>query len=456
MISAVDTHQHTSTQETSPCSKQSYHEQLLKDLGADTRQLTEELNQFAERLISAQELTSKTLSTQGSIHSKAARKASAKAIVKDLRPVIDHRIEALPISKEKEAALACTRPTFLPPKSKKEEKKHLKEYEKLMFGSLEHDKKTQKRRSKAMVSKAKHLANSADTWTDQIIPHFPVAVKDPRTRNLWWSGLPNRVRSQVWSICVGNALSVNEETFKVALKRSLEVETELQTDSDAHSIDQFQLLTAESYRLLEDSVQRTLPELRLFQDSGPLHKPLMDVLKAYLYYRQDVMITYMEGVNHIAGLLLLYSSPVETFTLLVNVLNRPVPLAVYTRDEPVLNRFVAIFLKKLSEGLPTLYNHLHIELRLPPLSYLEPMLICLLTKQAPIDIASRVFDVYVFEGDSLLLKAVLACFHVMEHALYGTAQEVVTILSGEDREHAWQNSMKSEDDFMRLVESIRL
>lgn len=46
-------------------------------------------------------------------------------------------IDPLPISKEKEKVLSRTRPSWLPPKDQKEEKKHLKEYKKMMAMSRE-------------------------------------------------------------------------------------------------------------------------------------------------------------------------------------------------------------------------------------------------------------------------------------------------------------------------------
>lgn len=46
-------------------------------------------------------------------------------------------IDPLPISKEKEKVLTRTRPSWLPPKDQKEEKKHLKEYQQMMAQSKE-------------------------------------------------------------------------------------------------------------------------------------------------------------------------------------------------------------------------------------------------------------------------------------------------------------------------------
>lgn len=428
----------------------SYHDSLLNELGEDTRELTAQLNDHHTQQLHAQT----TYPNETPIHctstrSRSERKASAKKMAQSLRPVIDHDVEALPISKEKEAILACTRPTHLPPKSRKEEKKHLKEYERLLLGSLEAERKSQKRQSKQVTQKAKHLANSADTWTNQIIPHFASAVKDPRTRTLWWSGLPNRVRGRIWSICIGNALTVNEDTFRMALTKSLDTERHLQERMESEADEEeSELLTLQSYTLLEDSVATTFVDLKIFQAGGPLHEPLVQVLKAYLYYRQDVMVSYIEGVNFIAGLLLLYLPPVQTFVTMVNVLNRALPLALYTRDEPVLNRFSAMFSARLSQALPRLHKHLNDELHIPPLSYLEPMLFSLLAKQSPIDISSRIFDIYAFEGDAFLMRAVIGIFISLEHALYGTAQEVLLVLSGKDKEHTWEKNLK-EDEFIK-------
>ncbi len=46
-------------------------------------------------------------------------------------------IDPLPISKEKEMVLSRTRPSWLPPKNQKEERKHLREYQRMMEFSFE-------------------------------------------------------------------------------------------------------------------------------------------------------------------------------------------------------------------------------------------------------------------------------------------------------------------------------
>lgn len=72
--------------------------------------------------------------TRPSIEKKSRAKSSVE--LPPLR-VNNIMVDPLPISKEKEKVLSRTRPSWLPPKDQKEEKKHLKEYQQMMESSLE-------------------------------------------------------------------------------------------------------------------------------------------------------------------------------------------------------------------------------------------------------------------------------------------------------------------------------
>jgi hypothetical protein len=425
----------------------------LAALNSDTQRLTADLSAHVGQL-NLQEVRQPVQFDLHITHkTKAERKASAKAAVSQLHPMLDKRIETLPISREKEAHLTCTRPTFLPPKSKREEKKHLKEYERLLRGSLESEHKVQRKKYKQVNNKAKHLVNSVEQWDKSILPHFATAIRDPRTRVLWWSGLPSRVRGRVWSTCIGNALSVTPETFRVAFEKSKLLEEQVMRPSTPSSTTQSQLLTTDQFVSLRHAVNATFSDLRIFQPGGPLHDSLLQVLMAYLYYRQDV--GFVAGASYIAALLLLNMTPEQSFIALVNLLNRALPLALYTRDEAVLNRFLATFSKHFQEKLPKLHRHLQHDLQLPPTRYLLPMLYSLFAERAPVDVTSRLWDIYFFEGDLFLMRAALGIMVQLEHALYGTAEEVLSVLAGQGKEaDTWRRNLQSEDGFIEVVQSV--
>lgn len=283
----------------------------------------------------------------GAHRTKAQRRAVVREMVADLKPVLDERVESLPISAQKSAVLSCTRPTHLPPKSRKEEKKHLTQYEQLLRKSLKHEDTDHRRQARLVARKARHLAASADEWEKHILPNFQSAIKQSRTRAMWWAGLPLRVRGRVWVKCIANTLQVSSDTFATALRNAKTAEADLVGRSDRGERDDQELLTLSSFSAVRESVLGAFPSLRLFQVGGPLHGALTDVLLAYRFYRAD--IEYHSGIACVAALLLLNLPPPAAFVALVNLMNRTILLALHTRDKITVERKLAGFPELLAK-----------------------------------------------------------------------------------------------------------
>ena len=107
----------------------------LSELSEEAKSLTEALEVHAE--LGGQEY--EPAARAGKRRSLVSDKSRSDSSVIELPPIRKSNImiDPLPISKEKEAVLTRTRPSWLPPKSQKEEKKHLKEYQKMMLLSQE-------------------------------------------------------------------------------------------------------------------------------------------------------------------------------------------------------------------------------------------------------------------------------------------------------------------------------
>lgn len=91
-----------------------------------------------------------------------------------------------------------------------------------------------------------------------------------------------------------------------------------------------------------------------------------------------------------------------------------------------------------------------------PNRYLYGMLTSMFTSVLAVDEAARLWDVYVFEGDTVLVRAAVACLLNNEMALLGTKteDEVCAILSGKRSQDAGQEGIaasETEDHFMRSV-----
>lgn len=104
----------------------------MSELGDEAKELSEALEKYADI---ESERTEKRLAL-GLVEPRVVVPVKATGELPPLQ-VTNGMIDPLPISKEKEAVLSRTRPSWLPPKSKEEEKRHLKEYKKMMRLSQE-------------------------------------------------------------------------------------------------------------------------------------------------------------------------------------------------------------------------------------------------------------------------------------------------------------------------------
>jgi hypothetical protein len=67
------------------------------------------------------------------------------------------------------------------------------------------------------------------------------------------------------------------------------------------------------------------------------------------------------------------------------------------------------------------------------------------------DIASRIWDVYVFEGDKALVRAAVGTLAKLEGRLYGSKEEILDVL-GSAANGQWE--LGPEDDFIKLVRDM--
>lgn len=104
----------------------------MAELSEETKVLTQTLEYHADDVGRKRE---ERVQSGASSERSSAESKRLSGAMQDLPPVqrSNVMIDPLPASKEKEKVLSRTRPSWLPPKDPLEEKKHLKEYKKMMF-----------------------------------------------------------------------------------------------------------------------------------------------------------------------------------------------------------------------------------------------------------------------------------------------------------------------------------
>lgn len=160
---------------------------------------------------------------------------------------------------------------------------------------------TDKRKAAKAASVECEKDNTRETlqsiWDDYVYPNWNKVMTQPRTRELWWRGIPSRNRGAIWQRAIGNELALSEETYHRALQRAKDVRAK--PDDDAGESNK---RMREWFDAIDEDVSKAFPDLKLFQEGGPLRETLIDVLQTYSMYRSDV--GYIYGL-HVGFLFLL-------------------------------------------------------------------------------------------------------------------------------------------------------
>ncbi|KAK3701072.1 hypothetical protein LTR37_015634 [Vermiconidia calcicola] len=428
-----------------PLSRKHRSKSWTEDLNEEARQISAALEEFSDRL-STEKHGSGTNSVANSPPRPSFSKQRSKTAIMDLPDAQKGNImiDPLPVSKEKEAVLSRTRPSWLPPKDQKEEKRHVREWEAMMARAAESEKKRLLKEREDHENHIELTGNLARIWEQHVLPDWDVIIHEPRTRELWWRGVTVRSRGVVWQKAIGNELGLSDSSFDAALQRANDIEDKV-TEMPAEERNESK--EAAWLDAIARDVQVACPGLEDLDKRAPFQNSLRDVLKAYAMYRSDV--GYIYGTHLIAGILCLHLRPVEAFVALANALNRPLPLAFLVHDVGGMARSYDLVLSTLKYKFTKLHDHLTCTATgLKPEEYLEPMFRCLFASHLPATHVSRIWDIFVFEGDKALVRAAVAALGKLEGSLYGSRDEILDILSWRN-EKGWD--VGSEEEFMKAV-----
>ncbi|KAF2201372.1 hypothetical protein GQ43DRAFT_371628 [Delitschia confertaspora ATCC 74209] len=340
----------------------------------------------------------------------------------------DPLIDPLQPSKEKERYLSRTRPSWLPPKDPKEERKHLKELQQIEARRLAAERAEAVKVEEQRIAREKAEIVKTDLWRQYLLPNWDTEIKSKagraKNRKVWWQGVPSKMRDEVWLKAIGNDLGVTEATYHKALEKALSDEPHKEADQQALEAEQ---------TFLQKETKKVFPECGLFGPGQVLHEDLVKVWLAYKEYRPDVPIQFLDGVLHISALLLTALSPAHAFTALANLLNRPTPLVFLTDQTSAMGPAFAIVMATLRLKAPSLANHFERTLGLEPGNYLGGLFRGLLCQVLELEMAGRFMDLYVLEGERVVTRGVVAWLLAREGGLYGGREEVIEAIGKRPR-----------------------
>lgn len=330
------------------------------------------------------------------------------------------------------------RPRTLPPKSAAELQKHMKEYDEIskqIKKSLEKEAKEKQKQDVLKSSREKKLIEFRKVWVDDVLPRWEQKKDTKKVQEMWRVGLPPSVRGQIWKLAIGNELMITKELFDISKGHAqLTKQTMFGTPEPLHAkpdgatpakggrggsfqeVAMDELLGKEGTVALVSilDLPECFPARELFVPDGPMHKQMADVLEAYVSYRPDV--GYAPCMSYLVAGFLLNMEALDTFICLANFINKPFNLAFYITDRTQMYKYAMAADSIILTLLPKVHKHFK-ELNIESENYMTDWFMTVYLKPLPLDIASRVWDIYLLEGEIFLFKVALALLKMHSHQL---------------------------------------
>ncbi|TFK77391.1 RabGAP/TBC [Pluteus cervinus] len=316
-----------------------------------------------------------------------------------------------------------TRPTFLPPKNRQEDDKHMADWEDMMKQSRSAAEKRRKALQERRLAREAQIEASLHTWEKEIVPDWRVVYKNPSLRKLWWKGIPTKLRASMWEKAVGNALALSKDHYRTCFARAKRALT-------AGNFPQPTL------NLIEQDMATTLPALHIFhRENGPMYGDLRDMLCAWVVSRSDEGLGYTMGASKVAAMLLLNLPVQQAFVVMRNLLERHCMRSFFGGDgaKDDVEAYFRIFDTLLADGMPKVYFNFK-QHQISPSAYFPSWVIPLFLDHLPFEACARLWDVILLEGDAFLYRAALGILGVLEPRLFfPDRKELLELLRGENK-----------------------
>ena len=321
------------------------------------------------------------------------------------------------------------RPKNLPKKTKEEEDYHRKlveENRKLYLESLHKKQMKELEYKKRLEKRMIKMQKMSQIWLNEIIPNWTEKRKDKKIKEYFYMGLPDNVRGRVWMLCLGNRFSITKEYYEIQVKNSKEIlekykinkKDDEDNNNDNTINNENETINIKdkekSINIIELDIERTFPYLGVFRGDSPMAQDLREILRVFVISRPD--IGYIQGLSFIAGILLLNMDKFKAFISLMNLILNPIMLPFYKMDNESIQQRLKLFKQVFYFNLPELCEHFD-ELGLLPENYFLSWNMTLFTRDVNLELAKRIWDVFMIEGIKAIYSAAIVFLSHFESKL---------------------------------------
>jgi len=287
-------------------------------------------------------------------------------------------------------------------------------------------------------------------WMDRILPRWKEKRFGRTIKQAYLEGIPSYLRSLVWPKAIGNQLRINHLVYEAFKERADFCMAKKGESSQKHE--------NVNSNLIEADLPRTFPRLHFFAPKGPLEARLRNVLRIFAYFRPD--IGYLQGMSYLAALLCLnVDSEFTAFQCFANVIMKGHLFAFFRLDRIAINRYYDVLSRALLEYGPSapLVRHFA-SIGVQPHLYVFNWWQTLFLKVLPLELASRIFDCFIFEGTSFIVRSSIAILQRFKEVLlessFESCLQILTVSNG--YESLWAETIVKPGNLMTTIEKIVL
>jgi hypothetical protein len=285
-------------------------------------------------------------------------------------------------------------------------------------------------------------------------------------------GLPPTVRGRIWMLCLGNRFSITKEYYQIQVKNSKEILKKYQKikeknnkkrtsqednknnkiiESDEESNKSKESESKDKEKtiiIIELDIERTFPYLGLFKGDSPMAEDLREILRVFVISRPD--IGYIQGLSFIAGILLLNMDKFKAFISLMNLILNPIMLPFYKMNNELIQQRLKLFKQVFYFNLPELCEHSD-ELGMLPENYFLTWNMTLFTHDVNLELANRIWDVFMIEGVKAIYSAsIVFLSHFEEKLMNMDFVEIMTCIGS-------INNINFDDDmFIEAMKNVKI
>lgn len=191
-----------------------------------------------------------------------------------------------------------------------------------------------------------------------------------------------------------------------------------------------------------ESGVRPLPKtITTDTDGVTIYGRLRLLLEAFSLFRPD--IGYVQGMGYLAAMFVLHmSDDFEAFLCFANLMCRQSLYAFYTFDLEVITILFSAFDVLLREKLPAAAEAFAVS-QIHSSQFLIDWMYTLFTRCLPFDLVSRIWDLFIVEGDTVLFQMCLALVrHIHSDDVAADGDRLSSLLSSSSTDHF--NSISTE------------